>query len=82
MVPSRYAECPELGIWVGTQRTQYRLYRKAKETGETRKGAAVATINVDRIRLLEEIGFVWALRTSRDDPINGIDIRSTFATTG
>lgn len=68
MVPSRYAESPELGIWVGTQRTHYRLYMKAKETGESVSGATM--MNESRIRLLEEIGFVWALRGSREDHMN------------
>lgn len=68
MVPSRYAESPELGIWVGTQRTQYRLYMKAKETGEVVTGAAA--MNENRIQLLEDLGFVWALRGSREDHMN------------
>jgi hypothetical protein len=68
MVPSRYAESPELGIWVGTQRTQYRLYMKAKEAGEAVSGAAA--MNESRIQLLEELGFVWALRGNREDHMN------------
>jgi hypothetical protein len=68
MVPSRYAESPELGIWVGTQRTQYRLYMKAKDTGQS--VAAAATINESRIRLLDEIGFVWVLRGSWENSRN------------
>ncbi|KAG7356875.1 helicase domain protein [Nitzschia inconspicua] len=68
MVPSRYSESPELGIWVGTQRTQYRLYMKAKETGEVLPGAAA--MNETRIRLLEELGFIWALRGTREDHMN------------
>jgi hypothetical protein len=57
LVPSRYTPNPELGIWVGTQRTQYRLYQRAKETG-----IGSTALNEDRIRELEELGFVWALR--------------------
>lgn len=58
LVPSRYELNPELGIWVGTQRTQYRLYMRAKESG-----LVVATsMNESRVRELEELGFVWALR--------------------
>ena len=87
-VPSRYAEAPELGIWVGTQRTQYRLYMKAKETGADIAGAT--SMNENRIRLLEDLGFVWALRTgpkedgtltkilqSADVPTNGVTAAST-----
>jgi hypothetical protein len=63
LVPSRYDANPELGIWVGTQRTQYRLYMRSKETG-----VPVSTsMNDDRIRELEDLGFVWALRGSLPD---------------
>eukprot|EP00429_Kryptoperidinium_foliaceum_P036643 CAMPEP_0176178096 /NCGR_PEP_ID=MMETSP0120_2-20121206/91256_1 /TAXON_ID=160619 /ORGANISM="Kryptoperidinium foliaceum, Strain CCMP 1326" /LENGTH=1067 /DNA_ID=CAMNT_0017516245 /DNA_START=166 /DNA_END=3371 /DNA_ORIENTATION=+ len=58
LVPSRYEQNPELGVWVSTQRSQYRLYMRAKEAG-----APVSTnMNEDRIRELEELGFVWNLR--------------------
>jgi hypothetical protein len=67
-VPSRCAESPELGIWVGTQRTQYRLYMKAKQAGET--VSAASTMSENRIRNLEELGFVWVLRGSREDRVN------------
>ena len=60
LVPSRYTPNPELGVWVGTQRTQYRLHKRAKETGITVNGATA--MNEERIRELEELGFVWALR--------------------
>lgn len=54
LVPSRYAEAPGLGTWVGTQRTM-------------RKAGSLA-MNEDRIRELDNLGFVWALRGS--DKIN------------
>ena len=60
LVPSRYQPNPELGVWVGTQRTQYRLFMKSKESGNPIPGAS--SMNEDRIRQLEEVGFVWALR--------------------
>lgn len=60
LVPARYAEVPDLGVWVATQRTQYRLYMKAKETGADVAGAM--SINESRIKELDELGFVWALR--------------------
>lgn len=41
---------------------------KAKETGETISGAVA--MNESRIHLLEELGFVWALRGSREDHMN------------
>jgi hypothetical protein len=63
LVPSRYLPNPELGIWVGTQRTQYRLYRKAKDAGKSTSNSAM---NEDRIAQLEALGFVWALRGGSD----------------
>jgi hypothetical protein len=66
LVPARYADSPELGIWVGTQRTQYRLYMKARETGTEVPGATA--MNASRIKELEGLGFVWALRSvGKDD---------------
>jgi len=73
LVPSRYPENPELGVWVGTQRTNYRLYLKAKESGEQSSGASA--MNEERIQQLEELGFVWSLRgqdTTRKEPPYGI----------
>ena len=69
LVPSRYPLNPELGIWVGTQRTQYRLYMKSLASGGGGNAAAAsapttASMNEDRIRELEELGFVWALRNN------------------
>jgi hypothetical protein len=64
MVPSRYPINPELGIWVGTQRTQYRLYLKAKEAGT--EALMKSAMNADRVAELEEMGFVWALRGGSD----------------
>lgn len=60
LVPSRYPPNPELGVWVGTQRTQYRLYTKAKESGQPISG--MSAMNEERIRQLGELDFVWALR--------------------
>lgn len=54
LVPSRYPPNPELGIWVGTQRTQYRLFMKAKEAGRP----STSAMNEERIAQLEELGFV------------------------
>lgn len=61
LVPSRYPESPELGVWVGTQRTQYRLYMKGKES----TSSAISSMNEDRIRALEDLGFAWGLRGGR-----------------
>ena len=73
LVPSRYDANPELGIWVGTQRTQYRLYMRSKETG-----VPVSTnMNEDRLRELEELGFVWALRGTVPDDVAAADAAAT-----
>lgn len=65
LVPSRYPPNPELGIWVGTQRTQYRLYQQAKSSGNRMLHSTA--MNEDRINQLEELGFVWALRSGPDN---------------
>lgn len=63
-VPSRYLPNPELGIWVGTQRTQYRLYQQAKLSGNSIPNTT--SMNEDRVRQLEELGFTWTLRTEKE----------------
>lgn len=44
---------PVLGVWVGTQRKQYRLKTKGKYSHMTD----------ERMKLLNEIGFVWEVNT-------------------
>mmetsp|Transcript_17207 Transcript_17207/g.31795 ORF Transcript_17207/g.31795 Transcript_17207/m.31795 type:complete len:135 (+) Transcript_17207:1-405(+) len=46
LVPRSYEADPELGLWVGTQRTDY----------------SQQTISEERIGMLESIGFVWKVR--------------------
>lgn len=65
LVPSRYPPNPELGVWVGTQRTQFRLYQRAKEMGTV--SVSNSAMSDDRIGQLEELGFVWALRGGSDN---------------
>lgn len=60
LVPVRYQPNPELGVWVGTQRTQYRLYMKAKE--ESKPTPIMTSKTTERIQQLTELGFVFALR--------------------
>ncbi|KAL3936285.1 MAG: hypothetical protein SGBAC_008367 [Bacillariaceae sp.] len=68
-VPSKYAENPELGIWVGTQRTQYRLHMKGRESGNL----TMSNMNEDRIRALDSLGFSWVQRLPRSDVASPLD---------
>ena len=52
LVPQRYSKNKALGRWVAKQRTQYRLRREGKQTPLTE----------DRIKLLDEVGFVWSVK--------------------
>ena len=52
LVPRDYSKNKALGTWVGKQRTQYRLRREGKQTPLTE----------DRIKLLDEVGFVWSVK--------------------
>ncbi|KAL7578734.1 hypothetical protein ACA910_015967 [Epithemia clementina (nom. ined.)] len=49
LVPKRYADNPELGNWVATQRQEYRKMENNKPS----------FMNKERQQLLEKIGFDW-----------------------
>ena len=49
-VPKRYAENPQLGRWVSTQRTQYKKFQQDPSTSH---------MTQERIERLESIGFEW-----------------------
>lgn len=49
LVPHTYPSNPELARWVKRQRYQYTLFNQNKK----------ASINVDRIKILDNVGFVW-----------------------
>mmetsp|Transcript_21201 Transcript_21201/g.26228 ORF Transcript_21201/g.26228 Transcript_21201/m.26228 type:complete len:121 (+) Transcript_21201:222-584(+) len=55
IVPDRYSKNPQLGFWVRTQRQSYKKLRQGKHSWLT----------PDRVRLLEETGFVWKLEKGR-----------------
>ncbi len=58
-VPIRYKGNPSLGQWVSTQRQEYGAKKKGTKTN----------ITDERIKALEEVGFVWSLRdTSKMAP--------------
>lgn len=52
LVPNRFKDDKKLGLWVSMQRRQYKAY-------STDKFDATA-LSMDRIRRLEDIGFVWS----------------------
>jgi Helicase associated domain len=54
LVPSNYPEQPQLATWVKCQRRQYKLYWEGRPSNMT----------VERIMILEKIGFEWELRSS------------------
>lgn len=49
LVPQRYPKKPQLGIWVNTQRRNYKLLKEGKKTCMTK----------DRLDKLNQIGFSW-----------------------
>jgi len=51
-IPQEYDENPQLGRWVMNQRTFYRMNQVGINT----------TLNEDRIKQLEQLGFVWGVR--------------------
>ena len=49
-MPQRYAENPQLGRWVGNQRTQYKKFQQDPSTSQ---------MTQERIERLQSIGFEW-----------------------
>jgi len=56
IVPKKYRENPQLGMWVGFQRT---MYNKRMKTGNQN------AMSSERIEALEKLGFVWSPREER-----------------
>ena len=56
LVPNKYTENPKLGAWVGKQRKQFKMFQEGKPSNMT----------MDRIKILEDLGFVWSLRSLVD----------------
>jgi hypothetical protein len=65
LVPNKYPENPKLGAWVGKQRKQYKLMQEGKPS----------TMNVERVNILEEMGFVWSLRSLVDWNARWLELR-------
>merc|ERR1712154_706761 len=53
LVPSNYLPNPKLATWVKCQRRQYKLHLRGSPSN----------ITVERIKILEDIGFEWELRS-------------------
>jgi len=53
LIPTKYMKDPALGRWVSTQREQYKLWKA---------GDHKCRLNIEKVRMLEEIGFVWRLQ--------------------
>mmetsp|Transcript_34745 Transcript_34745/g.42491 ORF Transcript_34745/g.42491 Transcript_34745/m.42491 type:complete len:566 (+) Transcript_34745:52-1749(+) len=61
-VPESFAENPQLGIWVVVQRLEYRNMKNGNQSSMT---------HVKR-KLLEDIGFIWCTKGSRNGTKNGL----------
>lgn len=65
IVPSNYAQNPQLAVWVKRQRRQYKFYKEKTATSMT----------PERIAKLEKIGFAWDCRKNKDDEETGDVVR-------
>mmetsp|Transcript_2171 Transcript_2171/g.3991 ORF Transcript_2171/g.3991 Transcript_2171/m.3991 type:complete len:934 (-) Transcript_2171:103-2904(-) len=54
LVPQRYPSNPSLGTWVNTQRRHYKLLQDGRRS----------CLTEDRLKKLNEIGFVWSTQSS------------------
>lgn len=66
-VPLKYKPNLSLGSFVNNQRTKYRLYQSEKKSkdGEGDGRSGHNTMTEEMIRDLEDLGFVWNLRTGK-----------------
>lgn len=64
LVPLRYGLNPKLGRWVVTQRQQYHLKKIQDEEG-VEEGKMKSMMTEERMKTLEELGFVWIVRPTR-----------------
>lgn len=64
LVPRNYPQHQVLANWIANQRTHYRLYMKAQESGDS-DSSEYTFMTPTRIAQLETIGFVWSLRQHR-----------------
>lgn len=60
LVPKKSRTHPELGIWVMNQRAQYKVFQEDRLSAGA-SGNKSSTMTHERIRALEDIGFVWSM---------------------
>lgn len=58
LVPPKYAPNIKLGAWVKHQKNQYKLYKEGNTSS--------SQLTSHRVKLLEDVGFVWPLPTKLD----------------
>jgi hypothetical protein len=61
LVPKKSQTHPELGIWVMNQRAQYKLLQEDRTYTNSAGNSKPSTMTPERIRALEEVGFVWSM---------------------
>ena len=73
-VPKRYKEKPSLGVWVETQRAQFKKMWIASGQGDDLLSSAPdptiyvtpnTRLNAERLRRLQDVGFSWFVRKRR-----------------
>lgn len=67
-VPARYADNRRLGIWVSAQRQQFKIINTPiTDPSKPRRSSPLTS---ERIRLLNEIGFTWTIRSRENNQNN------------
>lgn len=63
LIPIRFKENPSLGKFVHNTREQFKLYQKPP--GDTGGKAKRCSLTAERVRQLEELGFVWSTERTK-----------------
>lgn len=64
LIPIRFKENPSLGKFVHNTREQHKLYQKPPTKSRSGK-AKKCSLTAERVRQLEELGFVWSTERSK-----------------
>jgi len=62
-VPRNYPQNQSLANWVSNQRTHYKLYVQAQESGDS--DTVYTFMTAERVAQLESVGFTWTVRKRR-----------------